>query len=173
MARFVIFGLVWFGMVWFGLDLYDLVCGYCLDILPWKIAIIVIFDLVLYGLVCGYCQNEFLVKIWSLYVEKWLSYGHYSDIWFGLVLYGLVWFGLVWFCMVWCVGIVKTNFWWKFKFSMLKNDWVMALCPNVASMSDHLSESVSGEPRYRAAMAAKNSKIYHTKMVYFPDWPLL
>ena len=88
-----------FSDIWFGLAclvLYDMVCGYCLDILPCKIN--------------------------SFYLANWLSYGHYSDIWFGLVLYGLVWF-----CMVWCVGIVKTNFWWKFEVSMLKNDWVMVI----------------------------------------------
>ena len=91
-----------------------------------------------FGLVCEYYQNEILVKMWSLYVEKWLSYGHYSDIWFGLILYGLVWF-----CIVWCVVIVKTNFWWKFEVSMLKNDWLMTLCPNVAPVSQWVSESVT------------------------------
>ena len=35
---------------------------------------------------------------------------------------------------------------------MLKNDWVMGFCPNIAQP---MSQSVSGEPRYRVAIAAK------------------
>ena len=38
---------------------------------------------------------------------------------------------------------------------MLKNDWVMALCPKVAPVSESVSQSVSDQPRYRAAIAAK------------------
>ena len=42
---------------------------------------------------------------------------------------------------------------------MLKNDWVMGLCPNVAHpVSEWVSQSVSDEPRYRAAIAAKKYK---------------
>ena len=124
MVIIVIFGLVWFCMVWFGL--------------------------VLYGLVCGYCQNEFLVKFWSLYVEKWLSCGHYSDIWFGLVLYGLVWFGLVLYGLVcgYCQNKFLVKIWRLYVEKWLSYGTLPQCCSS--------RQSVSDEPMYRAAIAAKN-----------------
>ena len=59
--------LAWFGMVRFGLVCFEwfvMLDGYCLDVIP--------------------CQ------ILKSYFEKQLSYGQYTEIWFGLVWLGLV-----------------------------------------------------------------------------------
>ena len=50
---------IWYGSVWSELALYDMVCVYCLDVLP--------------------CQ------VWNSWLQKWLSYTHFINIWFGLV----------------------------------------------------------------------------------------
>ena len=77
-------GLVWFGLVW-----SNMVNGYCLDLIAWK--------------------------IWKSDFENQLSYGQYMEIWFGLILVwlGLVWFGLIWSDMVngCCLDVIPCKIW--------------------------------------------------------------
>ena len=54
---------------------------------------------------CHHCSN-FHAKSQAPSLKKRVSYGQFSDIWFGLVWFGLVWFGMVWFCMLWYLGTV-------------------------------------------------------------------